>query len=146
MNRFRITLAQLMLVVLYSAFGMAALRNANGFWASATFGVAIVSVAVALAIAVARSDRERISWAAFGIAGGARLLIWLTTPEVVGFLNGPPRPLLHQFQASINPAASGGTVYIAYTQICNSLDVIILGLFAAVIGQFVGTRSDRPSR
>ncbi len=146
MNRLRVTLAQLMLIVLYFGFGLAALRNANGLWASATFSVAIVSVSIALAVAVVRKDRCPISWAGFATAGGARLVIWLVTPGTVGSLNGPPRPLLHQLQSSINPLASGGTAYIAYTHVCNSLDVIILGLLAAVIGQFIAAGDNQPSR
>jgi hypothetical protein len=145
MNRLRVTLGQLMLVVLFFGFGLAALRNANGFWASAAFSVAVISVSVALTGAFARKDRRRFSCAGFPAAGGARLVIWLLTPETVGKLNGPPRAILHQLQSSINPAASGGRIYIAFAQICNSLDVIILGLVAAVISQLVAAANDQPN-
>lgn len=144
MSRLRFTLAQLMAVVLYFGFGFAALRNANAFWASATFSLAIISVSVALAGAYARKENDRMCWAGFATAGGARLAIWFLSPENVASLNGPPRPLLHQLQPYINPMASGGVDYIAYVQTCNSLDVILLGFVAAAMGHFVAAKGDRP--
>ena len=83
-------------------------------------------------------------WVGFATAGGARLVIWLLSSRTVGSLDGPPRPLLYQFQAYINPLASAGVQYIAYTQICNSLDVLLLGLVAAAICQFVAMKDERP--
>ncbi len=143
MNRMRFTLAQLMAVVFYCGLGFAALRNADRFWASAMFSVAIVSVAVAAAAALAGKGRARTAWAAFALAGGARLVIWLSTFTTVGFLDGPPRALLHGYQAYLSPMAAGGAPYIAYTQICNSLDVIILGLSAAIVASLVAGRQER---
>jgi hypothetical protein len=145
MRRLRFTLTQLMAVVLSSGLGFAALRNADAFWASATFSLAIVSVSVATAAACARNEKGRTPWAGFAIAGGARLVIWLLSSRTVGSLDGPPRPLLYQFQAYINPMASGGVKYIAYTQICNSLDVMLVGLVAAAISHFIAVKDDRPS-
>src|SRR5262249_18429286 len=119
MNRHRFTLAQWMAIVLYCGFGFAALRNANAFWASATFSVAIITVSVALAGACVRTE-GRMAWAAFAIAGGVRLVIWLLTPQSVGTLSGPPHALFYELQEYLNPTASGGMVLIAYSQICNS--------------------------
>jgi hypothetical protein len=143
MSRLRFSIAQLMAIVLYLGFAFAALRNANAFWASATFSLAIVLVSVAIVGAYARREKGFMSWAGFATAGGARLAIWLLSPDNVGSLNGPPRPLLYQFQSYINPLASGGTAYIAYTQTCNSLDVILLGLIGAAMGHFVAVKTDR---
>ena len=143
MSRFRATIAQLMAIVVYIGFGLAALRNADAIWASATFSVAIIAVSVALAGALTRKREARMSWAAFGIAGGAYLLIWLSTSQTVGFINGPPQPLLYAFRRFINPTASGGVDFIAYTQICNSLTVILLGLVGAVMGRLVATKDDQ---
>ncbi len=44
MARPRFNVGQLMGIVLYLGLGFAALRSASDFWASATFGVAIVMV------------------------------------------------------------------------------------------------------
>jgi hypothetical protein len=144
MTRLRFTLAQLMAIVFYIGFGFAALRNADAFWASATFSLAIITVSVALAGACARKD-GRMSWAGFATAGGIRLVIWLSTPQTVGSLNGPPHPLLYGLQEYINPMASGGGRFIAYNQICNSLDIIFLGFVAAALSRFVAVKDDRPN-
>jgi hypothetical protein len=48
MTRPRLTIAQSMAIVLFLGFGFAALRNADAFWASVTFSLAIISVSVAL--------------------------------------------------------------------------------------------------
>jgi hypothetical protein len=142
MTRLRFTLAQLMAIVLFLGFGFAALRNADAFWASATFSIAIITESVALAGAWSRKQEARMSWAAFAAAGGARLAIWLLTPQTVGYLNGPPEPLLSKFRPYINPMASGGGAYIAYTQISNSLEVMLLGLAAAVLGHLLATKGN----
>ena len=57
MNRLRLTIANLMIVVLYAGLGFAALRNADEFWASATFTLAILAVSAAVVVAVARKGR-----------------------------------------------------------------------------------------
>ena len=144
MTWLRFTIAQSMAIVLYVGFGFAALRNADAFWASATFSLAIISVSVALAGAFARKKEARMSWAGFAFAGGACLVIWLSTSQTVGSLNGPPQPLLYSFQPFINPMASGGRAFIAYTQICHSLDVILLGLVGAALSRLVAVKNDRP--
>ncbi len=145
MSRLRFTLAQLMAVVFYFGFGFAALRNATEVWASATFGVAIISVSLALAGAVTRKGKGRAASAAFATAGGARLVTWLLTAGSVGGLNGPPRPFLHAFQAYINPGASGGGQYIYYTQVCNSLEIVLVGIIGAGIAHFLAAKDDGPN-
>jgi hypothetical protein len=144
MTRVRFTLAQLMAIVLYFGFGFAALRNADAVWASAAFSLAIISVSVALAGAVARNQEARMSWAGFATAGGVRLAIWISTPQTIAFLNGPPEPLLYNLQPYINPMANAGRPLIAYTQICHSLDVIVLGLVGAALGHLLAAKEQRP--
>ena len=146
MTRLRFTLAQLMAIVLYFGFSFAALRNADAFWASATFSLAIIMVSVAFLGAYARKEEAPMSWAGFATAGGACLVIWLSTSQTVGSLNGPPEPLLYKFQPYIHPMAPGAkSALIAYTQICHSLDVILLGLVGAVLGHLVAVKDDRPN-
>jgi hypothetical protein len=144
MTRLRFSIAQLMAVVVLVAFGFAALRNANAFWAGATFSLAIISVSVAFVGACARKEGARMPWAGFATAGGIRLAIWISTPATVGSLNGPPRPLLYGLQGYLNPSASGGGPFIAYVQISNSLDVIFLGLLGAVLCRLLVLETDRP--
>jgi hypothetical protein len=145
MSRHQFTLAQLMAIVFYFGFGFAALRNANALWASATFSLAIVTVSVALAGACSRKDGSRMPWAGFGVAGGLCLVIWLSTSSTIGYVNGPPYPLLHGLQPYINPEASGGGPFIAYTQISHSLDVVLLGCLGAITGRLLAAKGERPN-
>jgi hypothetical protein len=143
MSRIRFTLAQLIALVLVIGVGFAALRHANALWASATFSLAIISVSVALAGAFARTGKGAISWAGFAITGAARLMSWLLSSATVGSWNGPPWPLLYHFQSYVNPAAATGWSYSYFIQVCNSLDVILLGIAGAVVCHFIAMKDDR---
>jgi hypothetical protein len=145
MSRLRFTLAQLMAVVLLIGFGFAALRNANGLWASATFSLAILTVSVAVAGACSREGRARMPWAGFAVAGGLSLVIWLSTPSTIGYVNGPPYPMLYRLQSYLNPGASGGGPFIAYTQISHSLDVVLLGCLGAIMGRLLAAKGEQPN-
>lgn len=132
MSRFRFTLAQLMGVVIFIAFGFGALRHANDNWASASFGLAILTVSVALVGACYRKEGARVPWLGFATAGGLSLLTW----------RGSPGPLLLALQPYVNPQAQ----LDAYRQISHSLDVILLGCLGAIIGRFLAPKDDRPDR
>jgi hypothetical protein len=69
MSRLRFTLAQLMALVIYLGFGLAALRNANPFWAGATYTLAIITIAAAPLGAYARRGTARLTWAGFAVFG-----------------------------------------------------------------------------
>jgi hypothetical protein len=144
MRRFRVTIARLMTFIFLLGFGFAALRNANPFWASASFSLAVIAVSVAVVGALARRGEARTSWAGFAIASGACLVIRISTHGTVGSLNGPPRPLLYALQQYVNPMASSGRELIAYAQTCLSLEVVLLGLAGAVLGHLVAVKDDRP--
>jgi hypothetical protein len=66
MTRLRFTLAQLLAILLYLGFGFAALRNADEFWASAAYTLAIILIAAALVGALARKGGARTTWIGFG--------------------------------------------------------------------------------
>ena len=149
MNRPHYTIAQLMVFVLLVGVSFAALRNANAVWASATFTIAIITISVALVAAFARRGKARMAWAGYAATGWACLVIWLATSSTAGSLTSPPRLLLSwgllHLQPSIQPAASGGQLFIAYLQISHSLEVIFLGLAGAVLGRILASREDRPN-
>jgi hypothetical protein len=95
MTRLRFTLAQVMALVLCLGFGFAALRNADAFWASVTYNLAVVMVATALVGALVRNGRARAAWAGFAVFGA----IYFVAPglewRIGGFGFGPiPRPIL----------------------------------------------------
>ena len=75
MTRPRLTIAQLMTLILFVGLGFAALRNANPYWASGTLTLAIISILVALLGAFARTGKARMTWTGFAIFGWAYLLI-----------------------------------------------------------------------
>jgi hypothetical protein len=143
MTGLRFTLAQLMAFVLYLGFGFAALRNATALWASAAFCLAVLTVSVALAGACSRKAGARMPWVGFAVAGGISLVIWLSTSSTIGYVNGPPHPLLYGLQPYVNPEASGGRLFIGYTQISHSLDAILLGCLGAILGRLLAPKDDR---
>jgi hypothetical protein len=144
----RLTIAHIMVILLYLGVSLAALRSADAFWASATFTLAIVIVSVASIGAFARKARDRLPWAGFAVAGWASLIIWLSTGQTIGGLNGPPLQLLSwvlsHYQSSINPQATGGRIYIAYTQVSHSIEVVVIGLVGSIVARFVAVKGDRP--
>jgi hypothetical protein len=141
MNRFRFSIAQLMALVLFVGFGFAALRNANEYWASASFGLAIVAVSVGLAGACSRKEGARMPWAAFGIAGGLSLWTWVSATSANGPAGKPPSPLFEMLQSYMTPA----TDVVAYIQVSYSLDAVLLGCLGAIIGQFLAQNDERPN-
>ena len=84
-------------------------------------------------------------WAGFAVAGGLCLVVWLSTSETIGYVNGPPYPLLYELQPYLNPQASGGRPLIAYTQISHSLDVVLLGCLGAIMGRLLAAKDERPN-
>jgi hypothetical protein len=100
-TRLRFTLAQSMAVVLFIGFGFAALRNADALWASAAFSLAILTVSVALAGACSRREAARMPWAGFAVAGGLRLVIWLSTSSTIGYMERATPPVALQVATAL---------------------------------------------
>jgi hypothetical protein len=157
MSRLRFTLAQLMAVVLYFGFGFAALRNADDFWASATFTLAISAISVAFVAAFARRGKARTTWSGFAVFGLAYLIIGLWPPlHVINSLYDSysagqrPTPILlfdwglHRLQPFLKPVPPGRAGFIPYDQVSHSLGVILFGLVGAVLGRLVALKGDRP--
>lgn len=150
MNRLRLTIANLMAVVLYVGLGFAALRNADEFWASATFTLAILAVSAAVVGAVARKGQARLTWMGFAVFGWASLLIWLSTSQTIdNMVNGPPVPVmtwgLRRLKLHINQTVPlGQATWMNYLQVCHSLEVILVGFVGAILGRFVAVQDDRP--
>ena len=144
MSRPRFTLAQLMTIVLYLGFGFAALRNADGFWASATFTVAIISISTALVGAIARKGRARLSWVGFAVFGWACVIIGLLPPRIAttpfGSRNYIMPALLTEWSFfRFHPALLPG---VEVYQVAHSLGIILFGLVGAVVGRLVAVKDD----
>ena len=144
MSRLRVTIAQLMAFVFYFGFGFAALRNANPMWASATFSLAILAVSVALAGACSMKEGRAC------LGRDSPSLAVSPCDLALDIFDDRLRErsalsLALRLQPYINPEASGGRPFIAYTQISHALDVILLGCLGAIIGRLLATKDERPN-
>jgi hypothetical protein len=152
MTRPRLTIAQLMTLILLVGFGTAALHNANQFWASATYTIAIISILAALLFAFANTGKARMTGAGFAVFGWAYLLIGLLPDRSVGSLGSGPVPwpslIIERgtacLQPYIHPLPPPAPEWFQYEQVSHSLGIILFGLVGALIGGLVAPgRTDR---
>src|SRR5262245_51083327 len=143
----RFTIATSMTIVLVVAVGFAALRNANPFWASASWTVAVLSVSVALGGALLGGGARRTFRAGYAVTGSVCLIVWLAALKNAGSLSGRPRLLafwaFRSLQPYVNPEAVSGMSYIYYGQVSSSLQVIPLSLVGALVCRLVVVRDER---
>jgi hypothetical protein len=71
----RFSVRSLMVLIVGAAVGLAALRNANFFWASATVTVVVVAVATSVIGALTLRGRERYACAGFAVFSGVYLAV-----------------------------------------------------------------------
>jgi hypothetical protein len=153
MIRLRFTLAQLMAILLYLGLGFAALRNANEFWASATYTLAIIMITAPLVGALARKGRVPMTWVGFAIFGWSYLLIPQLPPWSSGVRGGGPipRPVLlivcgfSCIKPYINTPLFGMGSWIEYEQVSHSLGIILFGLVGAALGHLLAVKDERPN-
>ena len=153
MTRPRLTIAKLMTLILLVGFGFAALRNANEYWASATFTLAVISILAALLCAFARKGKARMTSAGFAVFGFAYVLIDVLPDLGGGNLGvGPVRsPNLITgvgaavLQPYIHPLAPGVFDQVQFYLVSRSLVIILFGLVGAIIARLVAPRDDRPN-
>ena len=74
---YHFSLRRLMAFVLGSAIGLAALRNANDWWAGVTLTAVFGTIGAAVIAALILRDKERYIWAGFAIFGGGYFLVAL---------------------------------------------------------------------
>ena len=149
----RLTIAQSMAIVLYVGFGFAALRNADDFWASVTFTLAIITISLAFVGAFARKGRARTTWSGFAVFGLAYLIIGLWPPlnfvVSVHFSHATATPALlidwglDRLQPYLHPLPLGAVGFIPYYEVSHSLGSIVFGLIGAVLGRLVAVKDDR---
>lgn len=155
MTRSRFTIAQLMTLILLVGFGFAALRNANEFWASATYTIAIVAILAALLFAFANKGKARMTSTGFAVFGWAYLLIDLLPKRTVGkdIFGGAsirwPSLMIEwgttYLQPYIHPLNPATHDWIQYEIVSHSIGIILFGLIGAVIGRLVAPGDDRPN-
>ena len=147
MLRPRITLAQLMAIVLIIGFGFAALRNANAFWAVATFNLAIFLNATALVAAIVRKGRARAAWSGFAVFGWGYLLVDFLPDRSngsLGFASVPKPHLLidkaFTFIQSYMPPPGGFD--IVHDQVSHSLQIITAALLGMIVACVLAAKDD----
>lgn len=163
MTHLRFSLAQLMAIVLYLGLGFAALRNADGLWASATFTLSIVAISTALLGALIRRGRARPAWIGFAVFGWTYLLISTLPPSTLppratggsgfGPLPLPPNLIewgMARLQPYLWPVPSGqmwnsGPLLTPYEQIGRSLGIVLFGSLGGVVGCFLAMGDERAS-
>ena len=150
MTRLRFSIAQLMGIVLYLGFGFAALRNADEFWASASYTLAMAMIAAALVGAFARNGTARMTWVGFAVFGWAYLLVArlpdLNTPSA-GQIHGPYLLIEWGFALLVPYIYPPGAAFngVEYDEIAHSLGVIFSGLVGAAVGRLLAMRDERPN-
>jgi hypothetical protein len=156
MTRFRFSLAQLMAIVLYLSLGFAALRTADGFWASATSTLSVVAISTGVVGALVRRGRARPAWIGFAVFGWTYLLISTLPPRASGGLGFGPLPWppdligrgLAGLQPYLRPVPSNqmfmsGSLLTPYEQVGHSLGIVLFGFVGAVVGHLLAMRDER---
>jgi hypothetical protein len=152
MTRLRVTIAQLMTLIVFVAFGFAALRNSDGLWATATYTLAVISILTAILLVCARKGKARFTALGFAVFGCAYYWIDLLPDRGVGSLGAGPVPwpkLIIQWGAGIlqpyvHPIPSSRPFdWVQYDQVSHSLGIIVFGLFGAVVGRIVARTGER---
>src|SRR5262245_58801152 len=69
MRRFRFSVGSLMLTIVLTAAGFAALRSPTPFWANIWFSLVLTALTLAIPAAVYRRDEQRAFWAGFAACG-----------------------------------------------------------------------------
>jgi hypothetical protein len=147
MSRLRFTLAQLMALVVYLGFGFASLRNADPFWAGATYTLAIIMIAAAPLGAFARRGTARMAWGGFAVFGWTYLFLAHLPPWQI-WNGGLDFETIHRPAFLIEWGFARLRPYIlppsgslrAYLQVSLSLGVVLFGLVGAVVGRLVAVK------
>ena len=69
MQRFRFSIASLLVVVLFVAVGFAALRESSDLWESGVFTLTLAALLISILLAVHRTESRRAFWLGFAVFG-----------------------------------------------------------------------------
>jgi hypothetical protein len=146
MVRTRHTIAALMALVLGVGLGLAALRNADPYWAAGTYNVAFFTLSSAAVCALVSKGNLRSVSIGFAVFGLMYLLFDLLPPRPVNIFGfGPqPRPsmlldqafvLLQPYLKPMPPFDMQGFTH--YDQVAQSIGMFLSGLFGAALSRLV---------
>src|SRR5438552_827548 len=80
MTRFRFSIAGLLLVTLFVAVAVAALRAADDAWDHGVFALTLLVLLTAILLTIHRSGRKRAYWLGFALFGWVYLVASLIPP------------------------------------------------------------------
>lgn len=165
MKRPTITIASLMVTVLFVAIGLVALRDPSPLTASVIFSLAVFILSVAALLGCIHRGRSRAGWigmAAFGLAylhfgfvgGDPGYPAFITTALIASAADQmpgavapmPQRSFGRTFSTSstsfISRAARSGFDRYAFGQVGHSLAAILFGCIGALAGRMLADRGD----
>jgi hypothetical protein len=146
MTRLRFTLAQLMAIVLYLGFCFAALRNADRFWANATYTIAIFSVATAVLGVIIRRGAARVTWIGYAVFGWTYVLLDMLpswTSRGFGFERVVrPNLIIMWAIGRLYPYLNTSSNLLQYDQTSYSLGMILCGLIGAVLARLLAMKDE----
>ena len=144
----------------FCGFGFAAPRNADPFWASATFNLVIAAISAALVGAIVRKGTTRAPWTGFAVFGWAYLLVDLLPDRQTGAFGFGPipwpplliewgiarlQPYIKPLPPGVTGGSAGGIFLLPYDQVSHSLGIMIFGVFGAVVGRLVAAKDVQPN-
>lgn len=123
MARFRFSIRSLLVLIMFAAVGIAALRQASPFWDSATCTLALGLFITAPLWAIHRSGRRRAFWVGFALCGWAYIVASLVpaveprllTTHAFAFLDAKRQALLQ---------ATGGAAFADFDS-DGTLDLVL---------------------
>ncbi len=117
MQRFRFTIASLLLVILFAAVGFAALRESSDLWEIGVFSLTLAVMLISILLGVHRRESRRAFWLGFALLGWVYLGLSLVpsiesrlmTTKALTFLDSkvPGRSPALRLYATINSGTGG---------------------------------------
>ncbi len=117
MQRFRFSIASLLLVVLFAAIGFAALRESSDLWDGSVFTLTLASLLISILLAVHRIESRQAFWIGFALFAWTYVGLSLVPPiesrlittKALTFLDSkvPRRSPAFSLYATINSGTGG---------------------------------------
>jgi hypothetical protein len=123
MRRVRFSIASLILVIVFVAVGIAALRAATEIWDAGLFGTTLGILLISVLLAVHRAGRRRAYWLGFALFGGTYLVATLV-PPVESRL--PTTAGLHYLNAQLPNRDTAQLVLTNNASMSDASDVIVM--------------------
>jgi hypothetical protein len=163
MKKTRVSIINLMSVVMFVAIGLAALRFPSPIWASVLFTAAIVFPLIAILKSIACQGPDRLPWIGTALFGLVFLGVsFRFTPTILNVSSSmhPPDTLFTEILTAMSyfinpdiyvaiertypkwpvlPSTSTAALSCSYCSCCNSLGSLCFGLVGRMLGQLFAT-------